>query len=375
MKSTAAKRNLRIAILLLAMTLPMSASAGSTGFCQGLVGGFGIVSPTNSYATLSGMLGISYLLIIIMAAIVGIAYALGTSLHIDVLTRFSKTEIGEIIVTLLIISLMLGSFAVVNSTSSSSTTSTSPNSYFALGQGAFNSSRIFLSDCGKLAYSTINVIPQIVYFSIYTNMWQFISSVSISYAPDEFGPNDEPFVGAYVLVGPADMVLDFASGLAAILMGVEIMLALIYSLFPFFLFLGIVLRTTPWTRAAGGSFLGLFIGFYIMLPLMLNLLLAILPTTTSQPFSTPTSISSLFGDIQRAFSNVITSLGSASGNIGELFNFNATAIFIKTIGSQMLYDLLAVVLSIIVAFDFTETMGDLLGAPSLTSSSALRNLI
>jgi hypothetical protein len=375
MKSTVAKRNLRIAILLLAMMLPLSASAASTGFCKGLVGGFGVASPTNSYATLSGMLGISYLLILIMAAIVGIAYALGTSLHIDALTRFSKTEIGEIIVTLLIISLMLGSFAIVNSTAPSSSTSTSPNSYFALGQGAFNSSRIFLSDCGKLAYSAIDTIPQIVYFSIYTNMWQFISSVSLSYAPDEFGPNDEPFVGAYVLVGPADMVLDFASGLAAILIGVEVILALIYSLFPFFLFLGIVLRTMPWTRAAGGSFLGLFIGFYIMLPLMLNLLLAVLPTTTSSALSVPTSISGLFSTLQSQFSNVLASLSSVPSGISGLFNFNATAIFIKTIGSQMLYDLLAVILSIIVAFDFTETMGDLLGAPSLTSSGALKNLI
>ena len=236
--------------------------------CQnshGLMDPAGVIFSGHSIAAQS-ILTISLLLMLVMSFAIAIMYGIGYAFRIDKLLRFAKSEIGEILLTLLIVLLFVGTF---NLTSSNITA----KNFFAAGNGALNNN-IFVSDCTMLVQQSFNLIPVMFTFGLMTTSLNAIGSLSVSFAPNYMGFRFSPLIGISAITSVTNTLMYGTSGFTLILMGAATFLVIIYALFPLFLYLGIILRTLPWTRPAGGAFLGMFIAFYILFPLLIYFMLA-----------------------------------------------------------------------------------------------------
>ncbi len=356
-----------MALLLALVLMPQSAHASAiSSYCSVAIpsGTSGVLAHPTS---LDSLILIASLVMLLMATVSGFIFAIGYTLKIDKLVRFSKAEIGEILVTAVIAFVFLGTFSVTNSVSG-------PSGLFYASGGALNSG-IFSNDCTQLAGTSLSLIQPLIGVGIQDDMYSMLSSVTVSIKPNDWGLSFKPFTGFYSVIAVIDTFMSVAGGLIGISFAITFFLALIYAVFPLFLYLGIVLRTLPWTRAAGGSFLGLFMGFYIMFPLLMHYALAVNTVsvlTISQNGGLTGIVSSLLGGINNPFtalSNIISITSTSiypSALVGSL---------VQSIIGPALYVVFALVISLIISFDFTETVGDFLGAPSLSSKTALKGVI
>ncbi len=171
-------------------------------------------------------------------------------------------------------------------------------------------------------------------------------------------------------------LINFSNSLVGISIGVAFFLNIIYSLFPLFFYFGIVLRCLPWTRAAGGAFLGLFFGFYVVFPLLLHAFIvegaaALTPMPAVQVPSQNPFVS--------AGETAIAGMGNFVKNIftalSDLNPYNIIGTYAALIIEPLIKFLFALIISILISFDFTELVGDFLGAPSLSSSNALKGVL
>ena len=218
-----------------------------------------------------------------------------------------------------------------------------------------------------MVLTALNTTSDFRSLTIIQDYYSIISHTKVDLAPNYFGYTFYPYVGLTVVNQIIKMMMEFIGVIIGLFFGLSVFLAIIYGLFPIFLYVGIVLRTIPWTRAAGGAFIGLFIGFYILLPLLLGF-------ATSVSFST-ISVSAFDSSI---FSISPSSLLNPLGSLLTLVNFTSGNIlisFIEGVVAPCIYVIIGVVISIILSLDFAETMGDYLGAPSLSSSKALKGLV
>jgi hypothetical protein len=350
-------------LLLLLVVLPASAHAGYSGeassFCIGTAKAPGIIPPstevTTGNALSSGVFTISISIIALIFAIVGMAWAIGYALGINLLVNFSKTEMGEIAISLIILLVLLGSMAAI-------TGGTSPGRIFS----NYNFYGIFSHDCYTMTLTALNTTSDFRSLTIIQDYYSIVSHTTINVAPNYFGFSFLPYVGLTVVNQIIKMMMEFTGIIIALFFGLSVFLAIIYGLFPIFLYVGIVLRTIPWTRAAGGAFIGLFIGFYILLPLLLGFVTSV--SFSNVPVTT--------------FNTSIFSLTSFSGNPVSSLSYLASFIsgdmlisFIEGVVAPSIYVIIGVVISIMLSLDFAETMGDYLGAPSLSSGNALKGLV
>ena len=362
-----------LALLIIAVALlPSLAHASSyysgeaSSFCVGTKNAAGVVTSngiipssteiTSGNALSSGVFTISISIIGLIFAIVGMAWAIGYALGINLLVNFSKTEMGEIAISLIILLVLLGSMAAI-------TGGTSPGRIFS----NYNFYGIFSSDCNTMVLTALNTTSDFRSLTIIQDYYSIISHTKVDLAPNYFGYTFYPYVGLTVVNQIIKMMMEFIGVIIGLFFGLSVFLAIIYGLFPIFLYVGIVLRTIPWTRAAGGAFIGLFIGFYILLPLLLGF-------ATSVSFST-ISVSAFDSSI---FSISTSALTNPLGSLLTLVNFTSGNIlisFIEGVVAPCIYVIIGVVISIILSLDFAETMGDYLGAPSLSSSKALKGLV
>ncbi len=468
MKKRSAERTLSIfalAALLLLIARPSVSSAQTLGqaVCSSIFTSQGY-SVFNYISSLNGMLGVSLLIILIMLMVTGITYGIGMAFKIDKLTRFSKTEIGEIIVTVLVVLIFLGTFSL-----SSSISPSSPPTNQVTGSSLFSSAP-FYSACGTLADSSLSLLPAALGLALNGMLYQFASSLTISLEPNHFGVAFSPFAGLSMQVSILSLVYNLTWMFMMLLMGLAVFLFIVYSLFPIFLFTGVVLRTLPWTRAAGGAFLGFFIGFFVLLPLLLNFMLT-LPSGTSTStctttnsvtlcinpdpavygqavtvtatcpsvsdtcyidypspgthiavnsetggrFPQPTNVATYtyaadslaVGSYSSFYANDITThtltapetltmlssglQGGLSSALGSITSISSTLLTPSTSGNMLvatptitelidilnsvLFSVVGAIIAIIITIDFSETMGDFLGAPSLATSNTLKKLI
>ena len=360
-----------LAVLLLSSALPLASAASASsltnaGFCNSLM--------SSSYSVLNHPQAISYLieiasiLLITIASILGIVYGIGYAFKINRLISFSRTEFGEIIATALIIAVFIGTFSVFNSTYGSRsiaglsgiTTPTSPSS----------NSQIFSSDCSYLAYYAVTTMPQsIIEYSLLGNVIDIVKNVAITIQPNGFGIAFSPFSGFAIYRTVLDEVVELATGIAGLLLAVIVLLAIFLSLFPIFLYVGIVLRSFPWTRAAGGAMIALFMAFYLIFPVLLHFLLSVSITIAPAPVQ-PGSISS---SLLNGFSS--TNPTGIFSSLGDLLSLGALFAFIAGVLEPMGYVLIAVGFTFIISFDMMEALADLLGAPSLTRGKVLNKVI
>ncbi len=317
----------------------------------------------------SALIGIAMLIILTMFIITGIIYALSYTFKLDKLARFSKTEIGEIAVTFLIVLIFLGTFSVSNTISG-------PSSFFPAANHPV-SSQTFSSACNSLYASSFNLVGPLVVFGMQQTVLSLVSSITINIAPNFFGFGVSPFLGLKTVSRVLMFVMNVGVGFIGLMVGMIVVLYVIYGVFPLFFFIGIVLRTMPWTRAAGGSFLGLFISFYIIFPLLLHFLLAAqmtaIPTYSQSSFTTMYNslLSSAGVPLSLNPLNAISSLKSIVDVLPKQILTN----FISEIIVPTIFTLVAVIISLIIALDFTETIGSFLGASSLNSSRMLNKIV
>ncbi|MCL4371969.1 hypothetical protein M1373_01480 [Candidatus Marsarchaeota archaeon] len=345
-----------LALMALLMLANFSFGSSATNLCSSLIP---TTASSNSVigntSIAGGVIVLSGLIIMIMLTIAGMAFAIGYAFNIDKLTSFAKSEIGEAVITVLIILIFLGVLSATGSTIGKSGV-----------LAKYDWTGIFTNDCVSVASTAFNTLGAFRALAVESDFYSLLASTSIGLHPNYWGIGFSPYYGAYFITQILKLLISFTGVIIALLFGVAVLLSLIYSLFPIFLYVGIVLRTIPWTRAAGGAFLGLFIGFYIFLPLIIAFVATMPPITavtvtalTSDPFT-------------------ITTIFNPVSDLSALISFihgNVVTEFIESVVTPVMYLLLGTILAIMFSLDFAETVGDFLGAPSLSTSKALRGVI
>lgn len=320
--------------------------------------------PASMAASMQSLVSVSLLIMLAMFSVVGVVYMFGYAFQLNSFVVFCKAEIGEIAMTVLVIAVF--SAFIYTSNSVAVIPQLSPTA----SQGYFT------SDCTYLSLSSVNVFATLAtYYWPNIIALQLKQNIEIKIAPVNFGINGfKPLDGINLIVVMVNRFAAFTGFLATVLLGMVALLSIIYSVFPLFLYAGIVLRTIPFTRAAGGAMLGFFIGFYLMFPMMLYLTLSIYPSAGAAAPSgaaAGTILSTLF-TIGAPCSGLACNLINAIATIsikGEIQNFAYLVL------DPMIYTILALAVSVILSFDFTEMVSGLLGSPSLSSRSMFRKIL
>ncbi|MCL5112145.1 MAG: hypothetical protein M1500_00290 [Candidatus Marsarchaeota archaeon] len=360
------------AAVLAIAAVPGTASAstpsnGPNGFCNTV-----IQQPTQF--GISSIINITLIVLLAMISVIGLVAAIGYGFDIQTLKRFMRNEIGEIAITVIIAVVFIGTLSADGSLNTG---------YAATLSGI--SSNIFYQDCNALSITALYTsAPALVSIGSYQDVLNFIASITIQYSPNGFGIQTTPYQGIVAVMTPINNMFSIAGGMVGIMIAVPVILGIIYGLFPLFFYLGLVLRALPWTRAAGGAFLGIFLGLYIVFPLLLHAMLCTgssicteAPVTLTQPFA----VNGFFNNYGPSGVTL-----SALYNIGSFFvNYIESAIStfskgiingtISSVISPVAFILFDVFISFIVSLDFAEIMGDYLGAQSLSGTSAFKKLI
>lgn len=354
------------AVLLLAM-LPTSAQADTLSMCSDIINPNNIIF-TGQSGSAQSILTLSLLIMVTMMLISGFLYAIGYAFRIDKVLRFAKTEIGEVLVTALIVFIFIGTFSVASLTIGT-------KNLFALGNGALNDN-VFISDCSFLSQKSFDLIAPMFAVSYQDLAINFLGTLKINFKPDYFGVSFDPLAGMTLIRPMLTTFMYLISIFIVIPIGATMFLAFIYALFPLFLYLGIVLRTFPLTRAAGGTFLGLFIAFYVVFPMLLYVMLA--NYTSTAPTTAPSA--GMAATITQLVSVVSSGIPTQWMNsIGETFSSifvqGLLDSFIQDFVEPVMYVMFSIFLTLIISFDFMEALGDLLGAPSLRSADMLKRVL
>lgn len=359
-----------IFLVLVLVNTPSAASPPSTSpqyFCDSVINPSStLLGQSAGVGPFNAMILVSLLILLMMLNISAISYLLGSTFRIDKLANFGKTEIGEVAVTLIVVLLTLGTFTVINTasyTGSSGTYQTVPGNFLALSGGTLNPD-IFYGDCVTLAGASLNTLGNMVSVFAANRVTSIWSAYNYGVTISEEGLNTvKPLAGLSLSQIMLAKLADLGFGLMVVPLGVAMVLGVFFALFPIFLYLGIILRTLPWTRAIGGAFLGLFIGFYVVFPLLIFLMGSQVNVSTIN-----------YSDGGAGSSGLSPSIGFQLPN-QSAFGFGIVVIFFHNVVSQMAYLVFVIILSFIIAYDFMEYASDFLGAPSLSSLQALKKII
>jgi hypothetical protein len=392
----------RIALLGLLAAVLLPTLAGAQSEIQTLCGGSGttngIIAPSPILGAgtqgSSSVIGLALIIVLIVLLATGLIYVIAQVLGLPSLTNFVKIELSEMFGTLVIITLFFGAFYASAFAAAGSTAGvTNPALHFN-GPGR----SVFVNDCAMLGGSSFEVIGPIIMTGVVNYVINTADSLTFQITPGGFGFTDSPLSGWGIIPYTLNSLQTIMSGILIAILAIIFLLGLIYSLFPLFLYLGIVLRAFPWSRAAGGVFIALFIGFYIVFPIMLNDTMGGLSAAFSQSTASYYNSSSATG-----IGNVVSSndanlqISQTPGTTGGLMSFfgalagGITAFPVASgsltsgygvINGYIAYFmapavlLVAVIaLSLVVALDFADILSDILGAPSLTASSLLGKIL
>lgn len=349
-----------LAMVFVALASGLAASQSvSQQFCSNMF-------PVESTASMGSLVGVSFAIILVMLSVIGITYMLGYAFQINSLLAFSKTEIGEIALTVVIVAVFSAFIFAANSSSNALLPGVSPTA----------SHGYFASDCNYLSVASVNVFKTIAVYYWPNQLWlSLIQGVGFSYQPAGVGPSFSPFVGIDMITSMVNKFATFAGFIAILPLGVVALLSIIYSLFPLFLYAGIVLRTIPFTRAAGGAFLGFFIGFYLLFPAVLYFMMSAYSANVALVGTAPQSFSAGLPIVFGTDVTIGSSLYDAINKVTTVNVQTQVQNFTTMIIDPAFYAIFAIVISAILAFNFSETIGGLLGAPSLSSRNMLRRIL
>ncbi|MDE1851212.1 MAG: hypothetical protein KGH69_00800 [Candidatus Micrarchaeota archaeon] len=329
--------------------------------------------------TYNSLLEISVIIVLLMFMVLGIVYAVGFAFHIDRLVAFAKTEALESVFNLVIVVVVAGGIGAVDSSiafvSGLGTLGNLGGSQISNAQG------LYVSLCSAVQHTVmINGMENWLgaTFGLFSN--QLIASITLNAMPGGFGINFSPFGVMTTLTQVFWLEQDVFVFMVEMGAGLIMLLAFIYFLFPLFLYLGIVLRAFPWTRAAGAAFISMFISFYIIFPALMY------------PFSVTASSagSSVLCDQSNvdANPNLATICDTSSLMSMQLFNqilqtlhFDIGGVLYETIVSfglamvQVGVQMMGLLFALLISYDLMDHIADIIGAPSLDSRKTLSRLL
>lgn len=340
----------------------------------------------------SSLVSVAVLIILAVLMITGIVYAFGFAFQVQSLLNFAKSEFLESAFNLVLIAAV--GFTVAFAASPL---------YFLTNLASSQASGSGTSLSGtstQSLYTTLceNVQNNIVisgianWFGVFLNL--YITEILAVGTPPNGGltlhimPNGDgvaftPFQGLTVVTALLwDMQTTY---FGSIFMGmfIIILLFLVYFLFPIFFYVGIVLRSFPWTRAAGGSFIAMFISFYIVFPALIypfsinNSVNQNANPGGGQGFCSNSQFSSQFGQLCNSGSFITSSFGSYT----NLVNFDFGSLYYSEVygfieGIEFIgLNLIGLIIALIISYEMIEKIGSLLGSPSLQGSRALSRIL
>lgn len=365
-----------------------------------------LVSPALAQGTTySFMLEASLFIILLVLSVLGLVYAIGYAFNISKLMTFVKNEYLECIASILIVVVAVGGIQIFNNalvflanlSNGLLPTSSTPTNLASTQQ-------VFQATCENLESGmiTTNLYD---YGYVLSNLFFFnaLQSFTIKLMPNEFGVTFQPWGGIQTL----KTALWSEEGISFTLLGMGglliMFLFVIYYLFPIFFYVGILLRSFPWTRAAGGAMIALFISFYIIFPALVypfssqlngvgNYVCAIdqVGSSSSADFGTAgnnqndnapayqgpctTSSSLITSLLSEGWTTVkggvdvlsLSGFGSAMYDNVTQFSYDISDSLLQVVG---------IAVAFIIAYDMLEALGDVLGSPSLQSGRILSKVI
>ncbi len=325
-------------------------------------------SPTGNFfgsvGSINSLLGVSLIIMLVMATISGLLYMFGYSFRINNLVSLSKQEFGEIAITTVIVLVLVGTFSLTSALTA--TPLLAPSGAYSQG--------IFYSDCASMTNYAITLFDYSFDLGITQDFTKLVGGVTLKFQPADFGFSVSPFRGYSSVDNAIGELFILAGGMAGLLLAIGVLLGIFYSIMPLFLFAGIILRTMPWTRPAGGAFLGMFIGFFIVFPLLLHFIIANTPANLTPSQLGPLPQSGIAALIFNSLGNPGASFTLLSSILSIVDPTFAMTTILGVIVPSM-YGIFAAIFSFIIAFDFAETAGDFLGAPSLSTAQSLNKLL
>ncbi len=403
---------------------PSTTSTTGQGFCSFLypsssrglgAGGNGVVSQIYSLSSSGGLLSISVIIILLVLLVMGIVYAIGLGFGIQKLKNFVKTEIYEVIFNLILIAIVVGgaSLFAYNAVATVSNIASVSISSIATVHPAPNSIRgIYSAECSSYVESAAGLVGAYSVMFVESKIIPLVGNIKLELAPlyqgiipEAPGFTLKPFYGINLVAAPIGTMMNLTLLLIGLyLLMIFIMFAIFY-IFPVFLYLGILFRSFPWTRAAGGAFLSLFIAFYIVLPALLyplsgttfssiNQQIQVPGVQAAQPSSGSSNIiagainsviSLIISGLKTVLNSLVFNAGSGafaygSSMVSAIFNSISTASPGFLIEAMIEYTaesfvpIFGFVISFLITYDLLEGLSDLLGAPSLQAGKLFQKL-
>ncbi len=406
--------NMRIAIFAFLMLVCSSyiafgAGAPTTGgnnvggFCGFLFSNSGSVGAGGTYpngltpseynwSNYSSMLGIALVIVLAMLVLMGLVYGIGRAFSLPSFMDFAKTEYLESVANIILILFIAGGLTAVftimlfiSNVASVGISSLPSNSVTSQPTAAVTTAaQMYENVCSHAAGNIAGTLGNMVVLYgdeiFISTLWQVTVNIAPNYEgliPWTPGFSFNPFAGYIVLSQAIGVINGVIIFILLANLAVIFFLFIIFYLFPVFLFVGILLRTFPWTRAAGGAFLSLFIAFYIIFPALLYpFTLASNSQTLSSIQSNQPNINSWSGFWTFANSNLELLLPGA-GTLAGGYENSAYGIISTSIGISegTMLQMIGFIISFIICYDMLESLSDLLGAPSVTSGGLFRKLI
>ncbi len=369
---------MRAAIVLLLLAFLLTSGMASAGpsvegnICSSLFSSSSPMPLHGAAGYLGTVAGIALLVVLVVLIVLGVAYAVGYAFGINSLLNFVKTESVESFFNILLIALVafgigfagpaMQFLAGIGGIGLESAGAAAPN--IASAQG------LYTSLCTHYVTHGIGtVIDNEITLSITYIFTEVLQSTTVLLMPNGFGFSWSPFAGATIQLNVINTQMQVYTFFAAIFVAIAILLALIYFLFPIFLYAGVLLRAFPWTRAAGGSLIALFIAFYIVFPALLY------------PFSTylTVAVNAASGSIPPLSS--LSSLSLPVSVLASSIDGAAVADEVMGVGgfaqnlAYMTLQIIGIFIAFLVSFDLLEGLGDLLGSPSLSAGKLFSKVI
>jgi len=369
------KKQIAVSAFLLALLLlPMITNAQLCNDLYSLpqiMGNRNAINLTNS-STYEGMLSIASIIILAVLSVMAMAYAIGYSMRIDSITNYVKREFAEQVANIIIIAAIVGMTALTfngivfitriatfgmsglgqSSAVSSQSSAVSSQSSWVTIQSAVRPSSpqsFYESICNNFWGYFYNFLGNSIAGLIQLDILNAMSGLSLNLMPNNFGISMKPFNGMTPISVVFSNLFFVSITFYVITILIVLLTFIIYALFPIFLYLGVLLRVFPWTRAAGGAFLALFISFYIIFPALIYPFSLV---TINPAVQTPAPVS-IFGGISALF----TSLGFG------IFNLMISGFVGAMVGSYA-FVLIGITIAFLIAYDSLEAFAQLLGAPA-----------
>lgn len=373
---------------LLATFFILVASSGAQSVAGGIAQWFNLPSTfcsslfsptTQSPLAVAGnyttLLGISLLVVLVVLTVLGLVYGFGVAFKVDSLKSFARSEYLESFFNIVLIVLIGSGLAFAGSAISfianlglAGTQAITSQAGAAQAVQVSTVDQVYGGICNNYVYSGINVAFNNLFSAEVTSfVLSELAGMPVKMMPGGIGVRFSPLLGTIPMINVINTQIMIFEAIAGLLLAITFFLYIVYSLFPVFLYAGILLRSFPWTRAAGGAFIALFIAFYIVFPAILYPFTIYMGNFYSALGVNASGFATFsFG----ALLEVPTALLGSNGTpmLDEMDGFAQTA---GLVGLQ----LMGVLIGLVVSFDLVEAIGKLLGAPSAHSRTLLGKLL